>query len=62
MDKESLLKEYVAMQAEDHGLWFDAETAPEAYLQQELRRVAYLIEEATLEEIQEEINRYKGRI
>ncbi len=26
-------------QAEDEGLWFIAQTAPEAYLQQELRRL-----------------------
>lgn len=31
-------------QAEDEGLWFVAETAPEAYLQQELRRLHSVIE------------------
>ena len=34
----------VAEQAEDEGLWFIAETAPEAYLQQELRRLHKIIE------------------
>jgi hypothetical protein len=34
-------------QAEDDGLWFIAETAAEAYLQQELRRLHAAIE-ATL--------------
>lgn len=34
----------VAKQAEDEGLWFDAGTAPEAYLQQELRRLHKVIE------------------
>ena len=34
-------------QAEDDGLWFVAVTAPEAYLQQELRRLHAAIEEAT---------------
>ncbi len=29
--------ELVNKQAEDEGLWFNAITAPEAYLQQELR-------------------------
>lgn len=29
----------VNAQAEDDGLWFNAKTAPEAYLQQELRRL-----------------------
>lgn len=33
-------------QAEDEGLWFMAETAPEAYLQQELRRLHAAIEAA----------------
>lgn len=39
------LLELVNAQAEDAGLWFVAETAPEAYLQQELRRLHRLIEE-----------------
>ena len=34
----------VDKQAEDEGLWFEAETAPEAYLQAELRRLHSLIE------------------
>lgn len=33
-------------QAEDEGLWFIAETAAEAYLQQELRRLHAAIEAA----------------
>jgi hypothetical protein len=33
------LRGLVAQQAEDAGLWFKAATAPEAYLQQELRRL-----------------------
>ena len=35
-------------QAEDEGLWFQAQTAPEAYLQQELRRLHAVIEAAAL--------------
>ncbi len=31
-------------QAEDEGLWFLARTVPEAYLQQELRRLHALVE------------------
>jgi len=57
-------------QAEDEGLWFDAVTAPEAYLQQELRKLHSAIEaapapddkdkriaelEALLDEIAEEV-------
>jgi hypothetical protein len=42
MDK---IKELVEEQAEDEGLWFYAETAPEAYLQHELGRLHELIEE-----------------
>ena len=33
-------------QAEDEGLWFAAVTAPEAYLQQELRKLHSAIEAA----------------
>ena len=39
-------EEIVAEQAEDEGLWFMAATAPEAYLQQELRRLHAAIEAA----------------
>ena len=38
------LREIVDAQAEDKGLWFEAKTAPEAYLQQELRRLHAAIE------------------
>ncbi len=41
MDK---IRELVNKQAEDEGLWFIAETASEAYLQQHLRRLHSLIE------------------
>ena len=35
----------VNKQAEDEGLWFEARTAPEAYLQRELRKLHALIEQ-----------------
>ena len=35
----------VDAQAEDGGLWFLAATAPEAYLQQELRRLHAVLED-----------------
>lgn len=44
MKYEKELKELAAKQAEDGGLWFDAKTAPEAYLQQEIRKLHALIE------------------
>ncbi len=34
-------------QAEDDGLWFEAQTASEAYLQQELRRLHAAVERAS---------------
>jgi hypothetical protein len=40
----------VARQAEDDGLWFVAQTAAEAYLQQELRRLHAAIEGKSPEE------------
>ncbi len=39
------IQELVDEQAEDAGLWLVAKTAPEAYLQQELRKLHALIEE-----------------
>ena len=41
------IQKLVDEQAEDEGLWFHAETAPEAYLQQELRRLHRVIEGET---------------
>lgn len=38
------LRQLVAQQAEDDGLWFNAATAPEAYLQQELRKLHAAVE------------------
>jgi hypothetical protein len=39
-------------QAEDEGLWFQAQSAPEAYLQQELRRLHDAVEAIWPEEEQ----------
>ena len=38
------IQELVNQQAEDEGLWFEAQTASEAYLQEELRKLHALIE------------------
>jgi hypothetical protein len=38
-------------QAEDEGLWFQATTAPEAYLQQELRKLHASIEGGVVERV-----------
>lgn len=46
-EKINLLAEIRAMvllQAADEGLWFISETASESYLQQELRKLHFLIE------------------
>jgi len=48
------IKALVDEQAEDEGLWFIAQTAPEAYLQQELRALHALIEEVVADEEFEE--------
>ena len=40
-----LIKELVAKQADDDGLWSHAQTASEAYLQQELRKLHAAIED-----------------
>ena len=39
------LKYLIDKQAEDEGLWFVAQTASEAYLQQELRRLHVVCED-----------------
>lgn len=51
-EKRGMLRaaEIVDRQAEDEGLWFQAQTASEAYLQQELRRLHAAIEGKTPEE------------
>src|SRR3990167_3888280 len=43
-------QQLVNTQAEDEGLWFFATRVPEAYLQQELRRLHAVIEAAAQEE------------
>ena len=43
MINQNILK-LIAEQIEDEGLWFNAETAPEAYLQKALRRLHATIE------------------
>ena len=44
------LRDAVAMQAADDGLWFHAVSAPEAYLQQELKKLHQLIGAAPVQE------------
>lgn len=45
-DMYDAMRALVDEQAEDEGLWFIAQTAPEAYLQQELRRLHAAVEAA----------------
>lgn len=40
------IRSLVDRQAEDEGLWFEAESVAEAYLQQELRRLHAAVESA----------------
>lgn len=44
MDRLGAIRAVVDAQAEDEGLWFQAKTAPEAYLQQELRKLHEAVE------------------
>ena len=53
--EDERLREAVNSQAEDEGLWFEAKTAPEAYLQQELRRLHEIIEGKTGDECAREV-------
>ena len=43
------IRKLVNTQVEDEGLWFAAETAPEAYLQHNLRILHALIEHYTVD-------------
>lgn len=60
--KLELLKKYIEFQANDDGLWFKSERIMETYIQEELRRVAFLIEEATEKEIEITLANYKHRL
>ncbi len=60
--KLELLKKYIELQAEDDGLWFRSEKITENYLQQELRKIAWMIEEASIEQIENEISFYKDKL
>jgi len=44
-EKLKRIQKKVDAQAEDEGLWFVAETAPEAYVQRELRELHRIIED-----------------
>ncbi|HEY2811804.1 MAG TPA: hypothetical protein VGJ00_10510 [Rhabdochlamydiaceae bacterium] len=59
--KIGMLKKYVERQAFDHGLWQDHDEVSKAYLQQELRRITWMIEDATIQQITDEIKRYDVR-
>jgi hypothetical protein len=61
-NKLELLKQYVDIQANDDGVWIIPKTASEDYILQEFRRLVYLIEEASEDEIEEEIEVYRGRL
>lgn len=52
-DREALtaIQAAVDMQAEDDALWFDARTVTEAYLQQELRKLHAVIEQAVTQAV-----------
>ena len=47
--REAGLRELVTTQAEDEGLWFDADHITEAYLQEALRKIHAQIEQDTNE-------------
>ncbi len=61
-EKLSTLKEYTDLQANDEALWTLPMGAYEAYLKQELRTLVYLIEDATIEQIDEEIKKLHERL
>lgn len=54
-----LIKEFVECQAKDESFWGDPQTIYEAFLQQNLRKLHYVIEEASLIKLEEMIKSYK---
>lgn len=59
-EKLKALQNYVALQADDESLWsvpvVGKQSVTEALLQQELRRLAWMIEEASVKEIRMEFD------
>jgi hypothetical protein len=55
MNKIELLQKHSNKLADDERLWFRAQTITEAYLQARLRKICWMIEEASIDEIIEEI-------
>ena len=51
-NKLKALQRLVDVQADNEGLWFDAERATEAYLQQSLRRLHNAVESDDLQQIE----------
>ena len=62
MNKLDVLKKYLDIQACDEGLWFISETVTEEYLQNALRRIVWMIEEASVEDIKSAIDDYKNKL
>jgi hypothetical protein len=56
MEKLLLLKEFIGYLAEDELLFFLGGNSREKKLQQELRRLAWLIEDADCDQIKTQIN------
>lgn len=54
-DKMELIKKYIDIQSDDEDIWFRPETINEEILQDELRRLCWMIEEATPRQIEHEI-------
>jgi hypothetical protein len=57
--KLEALEKYIAIQATDKEVWFVPETITENLLQRHLRQIAYLIEEASVDQIYEAIGNYR---
>ncbi len=58
-DKLALLQSYIDIQATDNNVWL---TPTVNYLQAEMRKLVWLIEDGTLDDIREAIIKYKFRV
>lgn len=61
IDKKLLIESLVNLQAEDEAIWFIADYASEAYLQDALRLLHKVIESNDVKEIEQLIENYRKR-
>jgi len=62
MNKLELLRQYTDLQADDETIWLEPKSASEAHILRELRKLIWLIEEATENQIRTAIKELKEQL